>query len=236
MKTLIILVLTLLAVSAQAKFRSPFPSSVDGMSTPNAHYVDSNHQVIRSMAPNSTDELISMGIDEVLIFKKQSRKEVDYEIIDLAKAGYSKSSIHHIPFLWKGIRSYKKSCSQVVSALQIINEAVRNNKKILFHCTVGEDRTGVLAGLWKMLDQKWSLKQAFYYEMCENGYGAGNPDKPSKVYNAIRKELTPLYVYMANLIEEGILSLDNLNPDICMEPRITSSDLKCRRSSKYPSE
>lgn len=97
-----------------------------------------------------------------------------------------------------------------------------------------ENRTGHLAGLWKILKSRHSMKNAFYNQMCENGYGGGNPNKPHFVVSEIRKGLTPIFIYMANLISKKKITLGNLIKDYCKDklPRVKA--LICQDSSKFP--
>lgn len=222
-------------------FTSPFASSVEGLSIPNSHYVDNTLQIIRGMHPlGKVQELVDLGVSDILIFKAQSKKEVDTEISQLLLEGYSLENITHIPFIWKDIDSYKESCEQVIQALKLMEEVyLSNDRKLFFHCTVGEDRTGLLAGVWRMLSQDWSANEAFEFEMCENGYGRGNPQKPyTPVVKPIRKELTPLFDWLAMYIETGNLRLGELDLGICefadSEILKESSKRRCEISSLYP--
>lgn len=89
------------------------------------------------------------------------------------------------------------------------------NRKLFFHCTVGEDRTGYLAGLWDVLTKKNNHKVAFQKQMCERGYSRGNPHKPEYVVKEIRKDLTPLFLGMLELIKEGKIRLESLSSRAC---------------------
>jgi protein-tyrosine phosphatase len=240
MKSIIKLVVTaslLLSTKAFA-LKSPFPSTVPELTTPNSHYVDTEGRVLRSSTPKKKQiqELKDFDIEQVIIFKKQTRKEVDREIKELKAIGYKPSQIHHIPFRWKGFESRQVACEQTIQALKIIQkQRTKASGKVFFHCTVGEDRTGHLAGIFRMLDQGFSRDQAFQEEMCENGFGRGNPKKPWKVYGSIRKELTPLFLYMASLVEDGLIDLNNLDESVCTDQReVLEATPKCQHSSKYP--
>ncbi|WP_417353651.1 hypothetical protein [Flavobacterium alkalisoli] len=215
---------------AYAGLRSPFTSSVDGISTPNTHFVDHSERVLRGMRPDSIEELIEFGITDVLIFKHQTKKEVSKEITELKALGYGEEQITHIPFKWRQFDSYKVACLQTIKALRILKEVYQDSsRKVFFHCTVGEDRTGHLAGLWRMLSDSWSKKDAFYNEMCKNGYSRGNSRKPYKVTNSIDRDLTPLFLHMATKIENGELSLDNLTNSICSEKSfLIDTSYRCR--------
>ena len=60
---------------------------------------------------------------------------------------------------------------------------------------------------------KMDAKEAWNAEMCEHGYGAGNPLKPSFVIGKLAESLGPLYRKMAYLAAKG--ELDALDPKVC---------------------
>lgn len=237
MKNFFITLSLIISINANAGLTSPFPSSISELSTPNSHFVDQDEKIIRGMTPKNLQELKDFDVKDIVIFKSQTRKEVDKEIKGLKAIGYKTKNIHHIPFRWKGFESYQVACEQTIQALKIIKKNQQaSDGKVFFHCTVGEDRTGYLAALFRMMDQNWTAADAFQNEMCENGYGKGNPRKPWKVYGAIRKELTPLFLHMSELITSGQLSMNNLDESICHIPvQQTLQVPKCENSSRLPS-
>ncbi|PJF37747.1 MAG: hypothetical protein CUN55_20510, partial [Phototrophicales bacterium] len=102
---------------------------------------------------------------------------------------------------------YKTACEQLVHGLKIIQD-IRQSKgrKLYFHCTTGEDRTGTLAGLSRMIFNGWNAHKAFEDEMCVHGYGQANPRKADfakHVVEAIQNQLTPLYLGIADLVHNG---------------------------------
>jgi hypothetical protein len=111
-----------------------------------------------------------------------------------------------------------------------VNSAVNSRKKIFFHCSVGEDRTGYLAGLYRLLRVASATPRAmFNEEMCERGYASGNPFKPYRaVVEKLDSQLTPLFLKMAFLIETGKLTKTNISTDVCAtdpatDPAFTSN-------------
>ena len=66
-----------------------------------------------------------------------------------------------------------------------------------------------------MLNENMSKETVFENEICKNGFGAGNPNKPEYVVNKIRGDLRTLFLAMADKIERGELSLDNLSYSAC---------------------
>jgi hypothetical protein len=217
---------------------SPFPSTVEGITINNTHQVGSFNKIYRGQAPlGKIEQLSDFGITDILIFKNQTKNEIDREYAEITEKGLSHIQTKQIDFLWHKYPSYKEACEQLIDGLKLIKEVDSSkDRKLFLHCTVGEDRTGALSGLWRMLSQKWSMKRAFYYEMCENGYGHGNGNKPFYVYNEIRNDLTPLFIFMAKKIETGELSLNNLTYKVCSDEinKEETEKLKCNISSKFP--
>jgi hypothetical protein len=218
---------------------SPFASSVEDLTIPNAHVVaKAEGEVLRGMAPrNKIPELAKHGVTDVLIFKDEIKGDVTREKADLQKAGFTADHIHAIPFLWRNIPSYQSACEQMIDALKILEEAYHSSgRSAFFHCTVGEDRTGMLAGMFRMVEmgnQGWNVRRAFDEEMCQNGYEAGNPDKPEWVVGEIRKELTPIFLKLATLVESGAISAGHLDPAVCAKPvtsRYDAADFTCKAS------
>ena len=156
---------------------------------------------------------------DILIFKNGGTEEIagQRQAMEKMESETGKSiNVKRIHFPWKDIKDYVKVCEDTVEALQLMKEVEESkDRRLFFHCTVGEDRTGHLSGLWRILVHNWSRKKAFYREMCKRGYARGNPNKPRKVYSAIRKSLTPLYVKMAHMIGDKELTYDNLDKKAC---------------------
>lgn len=200
---------------------SPFESSVEGISIANTHEVSEG--VLRGSEPKKlVSELADYGIDEVIIFKTQTKTEVDDELAALALAGIKS---HHIPFKWKELTSYQEACEQVVAALTHIRRAQKAGKKLFFHCTVGEDRTGLLAGLVRMENEGLTASEAWNQEMCPRGYAEGNAQKPRQVVAAIHQGLTPLYFALAAKIEAG----ETLTKRSCASLEVAEVKRSCRR-------
>ncbi len=234
MKSLLFLSL-FISLKAIASLSSPFPSSVEGLSIKNSHQV--SHNIYRGMNPlGKIDELINFDITDIIIFKNQTRTEIDDQYLEMENKSAQMMSLQ-VDFLWHKYPSYKVACEQTLQALTLMREVNEDsNRKLFFHCTVGEDRTGHLAGLWRMLSQGWSMRKAFYNEMCENGYANGNPQKPDYVVGEIRKDLTPLFMYMAQKIESGELSLGVLSKATCQDEIPAQKILRCKSSSRYSSD
>lgn len=89
----------------------------------------------------------------------------------------------------------------------------------------------MLAGLYRVLFDNYSAEQAFQDEMCAHGYSSGNPNKPYNVVSGIRKELTPLYLLMADYFMNNKISpntLELMTNNVCA---FNSTYLKSFRSN-----
>lgn len=196
---------------------SPFASTVDGISIPNAHVVGSNPNLLRGMAPREDSEFAELeraGVKSVLVFKNptSAHDEVQAEVDKVeASFGVGDGDAVGIPFKWKDIGPFQTPCEQTVQALEFIKARLAEHKKTYFHCTVGEDRTGTLAALERLaVEPNLTPEQAWDEEMCERGYGSGNPLKPAVVTKALETSLKPLYRKLSWLVKKGAL-----NPSAC---------------------
>jgi len=229
-KILILLASLVLTSPALSQLRSPFPSTVKGISIPNTHAVIPT-KIYRGMSPlGSTYELRVFGITDILIFKTDSQGDVAQEIDELTSFDYTEGQIHHVAFPWKDFPSQQLACEQVMDALRLLKTIFTTpTKSIFFHCTVGEDRTGLLAGLFRLvLNPESSVRAIFERDMCEHGYGGGDPEKPQAVVDAIRGELTPLFLSMASLVKKGALRWDRLDKKLCRSlPVVPASGFQC---------
>lgn len=225
MKTnLIFSFLVSFAVSTTFALGSSFESEVPGVSIPNAHILLTGEKdqamVVRGMAPTAgqMEELKSLGIEKVIIFKNETRNEVQKEIAELKDQGFKNRDILHLEFPWKDLTDLQDSCRMTVQALQFMEEAVESQKPVFFHCTVGEDRTGYLAGLFQIWQQpEASVAQIFQTEMCDRGYEAGSARKPKQVVGKIRETLTPTFLQMASLLKTWKKQGVSLDVSLCNE-------------------
>ena len=233
MKTLILSLILTGSSFAQA--------AIEGSTIPNAHivYETEGAQVIRGKAPANAQqmqELIDLGVSEFIIFKNDVKGEVEKEKQTLKDLGIAPRSITHIAFPWKDLHDFKSACTMTVKALKTIETAVAKNKSLFFHCTVGEDRTGYLAGLWGLWAGTYtSVPQSVQEELCARGYEAGNKDKPyQNVVLKIRETLTPTYLKMVMVLADARNRGLDLNPSLCeTEPELNVSVAKfyCAKDS-----
>jgi hypothetical protein len=182
--------------------------------------MDSDARVIRGAEPIGHIELLKKaGITDVIIFKENnSSAVVEKEISELKHAGYSSSQIHHIPMKWKQIKNFRTPCEQTIQALKTINDVLKDqSRKVFFHCTVGEDRTGMLAGIYRLLFENWDVEKSFGAEMCYHGYADGNSKKPSDVAKTVDENLTPVYARIAFLIKQKKLTRESLDVKWCAQ-------------------
>lgn len=191
----------------------------------NFHTVDPESSIYRGREPKSkVAELASLEISDVIIFKNDVRGEVYKEISALNELGIKP---HHIPFKWKEYQSVQGACEQLVLAMTIMRDVRSRGGKSFIHCTAGEDRTGALAGLFRMLDEGLDRDTVFKEEMCERGYSDGSGHKPWVVTSAIQKELTPIFIAMAKLIEDGDMTLDTLDSRLCKNLQVYPTRMRC---------
>jgi hypothetical protein len=193
-------------VALEARADQLLPSKVPGLQIGNAYIVlQGQGLLVRGSAPvHAGKQLKTYGITDVLIFKNQTGGEINAEMADLKTAGFAPKSVVQIPYQWKILPSFQAACEQLIDALTLLDTVYRTKgRKAFFHCTVGEDRTGMLAGLIRLLEKGEAVAQVFQQELCARGYEAGDPNKPDGVNQIIRQILTPMYVKMGGLIRAG---------------------------------
>lgn len=168
--------------------------------------------ILRGAAPRTQSdyrELERNKIGEVLIFKVDTRGEVEEEKQELESRGIS---FVHYSMPWKldsvNSRSLKPLCVLTVKALLRLKKNEREGVSTYFHCTVGEDRTGMLAALYRLSSARASDSlEEFQEQMCQFGYEAGNPKKIASVVMPIRRTLTPMYRILSEKLKTERLSL-----------------------------
>ncbi len=223
-----------------------FSSRIPGVDLANIAFLPgTSNRVIRSGAPPSlvkVKELTDLKITHVLIFKNELKTEVHDEIGWWKSVGLLPANIHHVPFRWKGIVGHEQeACAQVVESLKFIHDAVQSTNqksRVLFHCSIGEDRTGLLAGLYRLLiGSSKNARDAFKNELCLYGYEHGDALKSDLVVQTIRNELTPLYLGIADLIAAKKLTVANLSTSVCsdLKPVPAGSQYQCEVSPYSPS-
>ncbi len=198
----------------------------DGLTVPNSFKVGRSGHVYRGREPKKLiSEFRPFGITDVIIFKNDVKGEVVEEIAGLTDLGIKS---HHIPFRWKEYSSMIEACEQTVEALNIIAKVSATNGKVFFHCTAGEDRTGMLAGLFRMLEDNLTREETFSQEMCPRGFSDGNVKKPGMVTGAIQKELTPLFIALSAKVASGEWRLGKISKKSCQGLTVAPTTLKCR--------
>ncbi len=217
---------------------SPIEASIATLGIPNAHQIDHEGLLFRSMEPRTTaqfDALAGFGIKEVVIFKNGPEPYIDAEIAQLKKRGIEP---HHIAFPWKDYPSPAPECEQTLEALRLIEQARAHHRKILIHCTVGEDRTGYLAAIYRRLAEGADRRALFTEEMCERGYDMGDPYKPYQAVSLkIRDAITRLYLEMTDRIDEHRLSLARLDNGVCQTLKPPNpallDEFQCHTSTRF---
>lgn len=188
-------------------------------------------QVMRGMAPLTKEmvaELRGFDIKHVVYFKLATDNDEEFK----QEARWFNPdpveplvTLKQVPFRWKSFPNFAEPCRQTVEALRSIKEALAQGHSTFFHCTVGEDRTGYLAGVYRMLVENGDPRRLFKEEMCERGYSAGNPLKPyAAVVAAVDADLTPIFARMIYKFRHGQLSWENLDPETCAEDPSSQPD------------
>jgi protein tyrosine/serine phosphatase len=232
------------AAQQQPVLMSPFASTVRGVTIRNTHLVGEGHSLIlRGMRPlNAADveQLTDIGVRQILIFRNNVPGESTVaEEREWLEQNPKINAVYEIPFKWKDITVFQPACEQTVQALRILkNAAFKTDAGLFFHCTVGEDRTGYLAGLYRIIFENKSAQDVFQNEMCMNGYADGGSSrrgqnvKPAHVVKDIHAAITPVFAKMVALIRAGKISADKLDESVCaQEPRVrqqTINALRCR--------
>ena len=185
----------------------------------NVHSLRSDDRILRGAAPEGRARLLKEnGVTDILIFRDGVGPHNDNEKKELAAEGYKNSQVHHIPMKWKNISSFELACRDAVAALKVMSDVEKNpQRKLYLHCTMGEDRTGMISGLYRIVFQGWSANEAYQKEMCMHGFAESSPHKPKHVVNTVNAGLKTLFVRMAALAESGALSKDHLDADVCVK-------------------
>lgn len=233
LSVLALVLLTSLFSRAYAGANSIMPSTYEETGIPNSHLLSEN--VIRGMAPRNKKEmqtLLDLGVEKFLMIKIDTNGDIAKEVETLRSLGVADKNMLHLDFPWKDITDYGAFCEMTVDALNMLKNAEAGGQKIYFHCTLGEDRTGYLAGLYKIYrGDNESRKEIFDGEMCDKGYEAGNPTKIYNVVKKVREGLTPAFMGMADLIEKN--PGKKLSKSMCkglVIPKVNFKEYSCKKS------
>lgn len=216
--------------AASLNLKSPFYSSVPNLSIYNSHVIARDKRggakIIRGMRPiinkegatsaDQFEELAKIGVTDVLVLKDNIvRTAGEKGDVELEKEQLDKFGIRmiHLPIAWKNYTEFKSLCQKSAKIFDIFAEIMQDpNRKLFFHCTVGEDRTGFLTGLYKSLYGTVDSKEAFDQYMCRQGYADGNPAKPKKaVVSKIHLGLTPIYIELSKALKNK----KSFDPKVC---------------------
>ncbi len=252
---------SILALSLQ----SPIPSQVPGLPMRNVHRINSQlyrgqgfniptpprrrnspeseearalrYQEVLAFLAYQSQEANNAGqkFTDVLIFKDSTSPEILREKEKLSESGIQ---VQQIPFKWRNLESFQVACEQTIDALNLIKAVMSDPARMLyFHCTVGEDRTGLLSGIYILLTQRMSVEDVYRDELCLKGYEAGDPLKDASVAQTIRSSLSPVFFNLAYKIQLGQLSWESLDLAVCRnegglppDPRYQWQNYRCSPS------
>lgn len=164
--------------------------------------MDPQAQLFRGALPKSSGEyaeLTKYKIQDTLIFRDDAEDEIRREQQTLQTLGIRST---WLPMTWNKPKDPRTNCYQAVKAVKLLLELKRQGRHVFFHCTAGQDRTGLVAGLYRMLVEQWSAQKAFRDEMCARGYADGGPSsKPAWISRAVAESLTPVFLALGREIE-----------------------------------
>jgi hypothetical protein len=210
---------------------------VPGLTIGNTHYVyqaEGRGTLIRGrQLGGKTAEVKAFGVTDVLVYKDPVKNEVTTELNSLRSLGYTEDHLHHVTMPWQQIRDDKIPCQHTIEAANILLGIARIPGSIgYFHCTYGQDRTGMMAAIIRMVTQGWSAEQAFFSEMCAHGYGHGDPKRPGFVSDEVESSLTPIFLQIAGQIQgQGLSVASTLDAGICEgtpKTALDANEFKCK--------
>ncbi len=203
---------------AQAKLPLNMTDEVPGLTIGNTHEVlNAPGRIIRGGQPTlrNLPQLAAIHTTDFVIFKYDNQGEVAQEIQELAKH-FPRAQVHHYPMSWNAIVD-DVPCRYTVQALNDLMAAARTPGRVAyFHCTYGEDRTGLLAGLLRMTTQGWTADKAFHTEMCPHGFGFGDTTRSPAIGAKSEAGLVPIFLQLASQIQGHGVNLNTVfDPAMC---------------------
>lgn len=215
----------------------PFSSTLTAFeSLGNVHSLTPDDRIIRGAVPNSSvDLLLKERVTDVLSLQPSDHPQWQKELTILEESGFLKKQIHNVSMYWDRPTPFKEQCIQYLKVLRILKEVKQDrSRKIYFHCTMGEDRTGLVAGLYRIIFDKWSFEKVVAGELCAHGYAFSNLSKPKAVAKKIQDNLGVSFIEMVDLVEQDRLSFANLDDKICdaepnIKPAVVAKRLKLMR-------
>lgn len=179
---------------------SSIPSTVPGVTIKNVHQVAQG--VYRGSLPEKKiHELEAIGIKVIIALRPNNQKEKD------ELKSYNGIEFIEIPMRWKSLPSDYTFDRQIKEALGYIayGMAYPEDGAVYLHCSLGEDRTGLVFGLYRMLYNGWSRQDA-WNEMLSYGYKTGEKQW-------ITRELTKVFNRWADDIEWCRITWDDILRD-----------------------
>lgn len=158
----IFLLTLLVSALAQARATEQFDglASVGGQAI--SKYLQVTDSIFRGGRPTASDLAAIETQNKIytVIDLEDDTKVMDQEQVDATKL--------KMQFLPTPMNPYvKPSDSEINGVLSELQDA--KNFPIFIHCHYGEDRTGLIIGIYRVLVQQWTPAQA-YQEMLANGF------------------------------------------------------------------
>lgn len=185
----------------------------------NAHALRTDGRIARGASPTGRAKvLLENGVTDVLMVRNAVGREGETERDELRRLGYRDDQIHEVPMVWRDLESFEAGCRNAVAALRIMAEVDRDpRRKLYMHCTMGEDRTGLIAGLYRIVFQGWRAEAAYRDEMCARGFAEASQRKPAWVSDAVNGALKPVFARMAAMAEAKVLAANRLDDSRCAQ-------------------
>lgn len=106
------------------------------------------------------DDLQKLGIKTIIDLRANNKKKVEKLTEEFKEFGIQYKNIPLNAFNPPKEKEIKEFFSIVDNT---------ENQPVYVHCTFGQDRTGVMSGLYRIVNDCWTYKQA-YEEMLDKGY------------------------------------------------------------------
>jgi hypothetical protein len=187
-----------------------FAASAAGFRLANVHWVGDGALWLRGRAPRTEadfNELRAAGVQRLLVLGAEPGDEG-------ARLGLGSAEIRSVAL---GEGSFRETCRAAVRALRELDRARADLACLYFQGS--DDATGALATLALVARANADAAPTFQREACENGFGAGDPDRSPAELAAVEATLAPAVRKVAWLLTTGAMrALDDRACDVDPEP------------------